>query len=476
MPCPRRARSGDALVFGGFALRLATGELAYVAAGLALLAAGGAAAVALFPHVAARVEIWQRPFADELRFGASYQLVQGLFALAGGGLFGAGLGGGMPEQIPVVWSDFVFDAFAEEAGFAGVLALLAAFLLLAHRGLAIALHAPTTFLQLLAGGLAASFALQTLVIVATPRSCRSPDHVRSSPTAARRSSRTSCSCALLRGATSVRARSVNRGGGETSARSPQLIAFPHLGRRGAGMLSPELATTRRSPRRGGRVRPRSGHPARATDGVAQACAGTPSRVAQVVGYASARRGGISWPTARRSSGRIRRPVRRPRAAPRVAPPGSVTRHDPRRSVRRLPRSPGALARSSLDPRTRSSRREPARARHRRARRSRRAVSPGRHGHRRRRPTLSTARRRASTRRARFQDRDRGRALEVGVLTRRRRSASTTLPGRPRGAYAVRSEAAHGDFDLSLAMARSENIYFAKAALATGGAPRRDRGA
>ncbi len=155
------------LVFGGFLalLWLATGELAYVTAGLALLAAGGAAAVALFPHVAARVEIWQRPFADDLRFGASYQLVQGLFALAGGGLFGAGLGGGMPERIPVVWSDFVFDAFAEEAGFAGVLALLAAFLLLAHRGLAIALRAPTTFLQLLAGGLAASLALQTLVIV-----------------------------------------------------------------------------------------------------------------------------------------------------------------------------------------------------------------------------------------------------------------------------------------------------------------------
>ncbi len=156
------------LVFGAFLalLYLATGELAYVAGGLLLLSVGGAAAVALFPHVAARIDIWQRPFADDLRFGASYQVVQGLFALAGGGLFGAGLGGGLPERIPVVWSDFVFDAFAEETGFAGVLALLSAYLLLAYRGLAIAFRAPTAFLQLLAGGLAASLAIQTLVVVA----------------------------------------------------------------------------------------------------------------------------------------------------------------------------------------------------------------------------------------------------------------------------------------------------------------------
>ena len=69
------------LVFGVFLalLYLATGELAYVLGGLILLGAGGSAAAALFPHVAARIDIWQRPFADELRFGASYQVVQGLY-------------------------------------------------------------------------------------------------------------------------------------------------------------------------------------------------------------------------------------------------------------------------------------------------------------------------------------------------------------------------------------------------------------
>ena len=71
----------------------------------------------------------------------------------------------MPDRIPVVWSDFVFDAFAEETGFLGALALLAAYLLLVYRGMLIAFRAPTPFLQLLAGGLSFILAFQTLVIV-----------------------------------------------------------------------------------------------------------------------------------------------------------------------------------------------------------------------------------------------------------------------------------------------------------------------
>ncbi len=119
----------------------------------------------LFGHVAVRVDTWIQPFTDELRFGGGYQLVQGLYALANGGLLGAGLGNGMPEVIPVVWSDFVFDAFAEENGFAGALGLLALYLVFVYRGMLIALRAPTAFQQFLAGGLAFIVAFQMLVIV-----------------------------------------------------------------------------------------------------------------------------------------------------------------------------------------------------------------------------------------------------------------------------------------------------------------------
>ncbi len=155
------------LFFGIFLamLYLATGEAFYTLIGFALLVAGGFVAYHAFAHVQQRFDVWLQPFGDELRFGPGYQIVQGLFALANGGLLGAGLGNGMPDRIPIVWSDFVFDAFVEETGFAGGLALLALYLLFCYRGMLIAVRAPTQFLQLLAGGLAFILALQTLVIV-----------------------------------------------------------------------------------------------------------------------------------------------------------------------------------------------------------------------------------------------------------------------------------------------------------------------
>ena len=160
---------GATLLFFGIFLAmlyLATGSAAYSLAGLGMLIAGGWAAAQVFAHVNARIVTWLSPFSDELRFGAGYQMVQGLFALGNAGLLGAGLGNGMPDRIPVVWSDFVFAAFTEEVGFVGALGLLALYLVFVFRGMAIALRAPTPFLQLLAAGLSFILASQTLVIVA----------------------------------------------------------------------------------------------------------------------------------------------------------------------------------------------------------------------------------------------------------------------------------------------------------------------
>ncbi len=160
---------GATLLFFGIFLAMlyvATGEPFYTLIGAAMLVAGGVVAYQVFGHVQARVDTWLAPFAEESRFGPSFQLVQGLFAFANGGLVGAGLGNGMPERIPVVWSDFVFAAFTEETGFLGGLALLALYLVFVYRGMLIAVRAPTPFLQLLASGLSFIVAFQTLVIVA----------------------------------------------------------------------------------------------------------------------------------------------------------------------------------------------------------------------------------------------------------------------------------------------------------------------
>ena len=117
-----------------------------------MLAVGGAVAAATaFSHVAVRVDAWLHPFDDYT--GGGYQVAQGLFALAEGGLLGAGIGNGSPWLIPAAATDYVFVAIVEEMGLAGGLAVLAAFAMLIAVGFGIALRAADAFRSLLAAGL-----------------------------------------------------------------------------------------------------------------------------------------------------------------------------------------------------------------------------------------------------------------------------------------------------------------------------------
>ena len=154
------------LLFGIFLTMLfvATGRRSYVLIGLLLFVAGVFVAYRLFPHVAVRVDIWIDPFADPTDRG--FQPIRGLFAFARGGLFGEGLGQGLPSSIPLVHTDFIFAAIAEELGLIGAFALLALFLTFVFRGLRIAMLARDEFSALLAVGITASLGLQTLIIVA----------------------------------------------------------------------------------------------------------------------------------------------------------------------------------------------------------------------------------------------------------------------------------------------------------------------
>jgi cell division protein FtsW (lipid II flippase) len=85
--------------------------------------------------------------------------------MANGGLLGRGLGGGQPWWTPLVQSDFIFTAFGEELGLAGVMALLLLYGLFVQRGLRTALLAKDEYSKLLASGLSFMFALQVFVIV-----------------------------------------------------------------------------------------------------------------------------------------------------------------------------------------------------------------------------------------------------------------------------------------------------------------------
>ena len=93
-----------------------------------------------------------------------YQLAQGWFALATGGMVGTGLGQGSPTLIPYVGSDFILAAFGEELGMLGVAAMLLLYLVLVGRGLRIAIERTDGFEKLLAVGLTTLLGLQVFVI------------------------------------------------------------------------------------------------------------------------------------------------------------------------------------------------------------------------------------------------------------------------------------------------------------------------
>jgi len=92
--------------------------------------------------------------------GKGFHIIQGMIAIGSGGLAGKGFMQGTQthlEFIPERTTDFIFAAFSEEFGLAGVLMLLVAFTFLIFRGLMIAAEAPTVFTRLLAGAVTMSF-------------------------------------------------------------------------------------------------------------------------------------------------------------------------------------------------------------------------------------------------------------------------------------------------------------------------------
>ncbi len=157
---------GPALLFYGvflLMLYVATGRARYVIVGLFLFAASAFLVVQMFSYVRTRFDILLDPWS--VADAAGFQIVQGLIAVASGGLVGEGLGYGYANYIPAVHTDYIFNAIAEEWGLLGAFALLGLFAVFAARGYHIAMTARDEFGQLLAVGLTSVVVLQTLIII-----------------------------------------------------------------------------------------------------------------------------------------------------------------------------------------------------------------------------------------------------------------------------------------------------------------------
>ncbi|GAA1723983.1 FtsW/RodA/SpoVE family cell cycle protein [Microbacterium paludicola] len=157
------------LIFGMFVatLYVATGKTGWVLIGVLLAVGGAVAASYVLPYVRGRFDAWLGAFDPALyeAEGGSYQLVNGIFGLAHGGLLGTGLGLGRPYLTPVSQSDYIIPSLGEELGLTGLFAILCLYLVFVARGLRIGVAGQDDFGKLLAVALSFTLALQVFIMV-----------------------------------------------------------------------------------------------------------------------------------------------------------------------------------------------------------------------------------------------------------------------------------------------------------------------
>lgn len=117
-----------------------------------------------------RLLAFLNPF--EYADGIGYQVVQSLYALGSGGLFGVGITSSIQNKgyIPEPQNDFIFATIGEEFGFVGCVAVILLFFVLIYRGVKIAVNAPDLFGSLLATGIVAMISFQVMINIAVATS------------------------------------------------------------------------------------------------------------------------------------------------------------------------------------------------------------------------------------------------------------------------------------------------------------------
>lgn len=128
--------------------------------------AGAVMMVIMEPYRLARIVSFLDPFADKQ--GDGWQIVQSLYAIGSGGIFGLGLGQSRQkyQSLPEPQNDFIFSVLAEELGLLGALVMILLFVFLVYRGIKIATKAPDLFGTLLVTGITGIVGFQALINIA----------------------------------------------------------------------------------------------------------------------------------------------------------------------------------------------------------------------------------------------------------------------------------------------------------------------
>ena len=151
-------------LMGATILFVASPRVWYFGAAIAAAVPLGAIAILLpqFRYRLGRITTWLDPWADPT--GAGFQTIQSLYAVASGGLFGLGLGQSRQKTfIPEAYNDIIFAIICEELGLVGAALVITLFAVLIWRGIKIAMNAKDSFGMLVATGITAVIAFQSII-------------------------------------------------------------------------------------------------------------------------------------------------------------------------------------------------------------------------------------------------------------------------------------------------------------------------
>ena len=138
----------------------------FLVSGLVVGVPGIIGLILLEPYRLQRVTTFLNPWSDPT--GDGWQVIQSLYAIGSGGLFGAGLGESKQKYlyIPEPHNDFIFSILAEELGFIGCAVVIILFAIFIWRGILIAMKSPDMFGSLIAIGITAQVAIQVIINIA----------------------------------------------------------------------------------------------------------------------------------------------------------------------------------------------------------------------------------------------------------------------------------------------------------------------
>ncbi len=163
---PHLSASIIIITIGAIMMFIGGARLFWFVGGLGLVGALLFLAVNVLKYSSDRITAWRDPFADASDTG--YQIIQSLYAIGSGGLFGLGLGQSRQKYLylPEEHNDFIFSVISEELGFIGALLILILFAILIIRGYWLAMHSRDRYSFLVCTGITSLLAIQVILNVA----------------------------------------------------------------------------------------------------------------------------------------------------------------------------------------------------------------------------------------------------------------------------------------------------------------------